>query len=101
MNGDPVLLNGGAIAQPDGVVTLDMIKQARERADAAGRGLSRKLGSGRRRGEGLGSCSGRSRGPPILKRFASEGAERVAGNEMALDVEGVLDRGVNGKKALP
>jgi hypothetical protein len=42
-------------------------------------GLSRELGSGRTRVEGLGSCSGRSRRPPILKRFASESAERIAG----------------------
>ena len=30
----------------------------------------------------------------------SEGAERAAGGEMALDVEGVLDSGVNGQEAL-
>ena len=62
--------------------------------------LSQELGFDRTRVGRLGSYSGRGRGLPILKRFASEGAERVAGNEMALDVEGVLDRGVNGKKAL-
>ena len=50
--------------------------------------------------EGLGSCSGRSRRPPILKRFASESAERVAGNEMALDVEHVLDCRMNGQEPL-
>ena len=64
------------------------------------RGLSRELGSGRTRVEGLGSCSGRSRRPPILKRFASESAERIAGNEMALDVERVLDCGMNGQEPL-
>ena len=63
-------------------------------------GLSRELGSGRTRVEGLGSCSGRSRSPPILKRFASESAERIAGNEMTLDVERVLDCGMNGQEPL-
>jgi hypothetical protein len=56
--------------------------------------LSRELGSGRTRVEGLGSCSGGSRRPPILKRFASESAEGVAGKKMALDVERVLDAGM-------
>ena len=36
----------------------------------------------------------------ILKRFASESAERIAGNEMALDVGCVLDCGMNGQKPL-
>ena len=67
---------------------------------ASNAGLSRELGSGRTRVEGLGSCSGRSRSPPILKRFASESAERIAGNEMTLDVERVLDCGVNGQEPL-
>ena len=40
-----------------------------------------------RKSEGLGSSSGRRRCLPILQRFASEGAERVAGNKMALNVE--------------
>jgi hypothetical protein len=62
--------------------------------------LSQELGFGRTRVGRLGSYSGRGRGLPMLKRFASEGAERVAGNEMALDVEGVLDRGVNGKESV-
>jgi hypothetical protein len=39
---------------------------------------------------------GRRRRPPILQRFASEGAEGVAGNKMALNVERIVDRGVNG-----
>jgi hypothetical protein len=64
------------------------------------RGLSRELGSGRTRVKGFGSCSGRSRRPPILKRFASKSAERIAGNEMALDVERVLDCGMNGEEPL-
>jgi hypothetical protein len=64
------------------------------------RGLSRELGSGQTRVKGLGSCSGRSRRPPILKRFASESAERIAGDEMALDVERVLDCGMNGQEPL-
>jgi hypothetical protein len=64
------------------------------------KGLSRELGSGRTRVELLGSCSGDGRRPPILKRFASKNAERIAGNEMALDVERVLDCGMNGQEPL-
>jgi hypothetical protein len=45
-------------------------------------------------------CSRRGGGPPRLESFVSEDAERVTGGEMALDVEGVLDSGVNGKEAL-
>ena len=44
--------------------------------------------------------SGRGGGSPRLERFFSEDAERAAGGEMALDVEGVLDSGVNGQEAL-
>jgi hypothetical protein len=40
-----------------------------------------------RTSEWLGLSSGRRRCLPILERFASEGAERVAGNKMALNVE--------------
>ena len=64
------------------------------------RGCHVNLAPARTRVEGLGSCSGRSRRPPILKPFASESAERVAGNEMALDVERVLDCGMNGQEPL-
>ena len=44
--------------------------------------------------------SRRGGGSPRLERFFSEDAERAAGGEMALDVEGVLDSGVNGQEAL-
>ena len=50
--------------------------------------------------EELGLDSSRGCCPPIPEGFASEGAERVAGNKMALDVEGVLDGGVNGQEPL-
>jgi hypothetical protein len=53
-----------------------------------------------RKSEGLGSSSGRSRRPPVLQRFPSEDAERVAGNEMALNVERILDDGVNSQEPL-
>ena len=49
--------------------------------------------------EELGLDSSRGRCPPIPEGFASEGAEHVAGNKMALDVEGVLDGGVNRQEA--
>jgi hypothetical protein len=41
------------------------------------------------------SGSGRGCGSPSPERFLSEDAERAAGGEMALDVEGVEDYGVN------
>src|SRR5208282_1357353 len=46
------------------------------------------------------SGSGRGGGSPRLERFFSEDVERVAGSEMALDVEGVENGGVNGQEAL-
>jgi hypothetical protein len=54
----------------------------------------------KRKSEGQGSSSGRCRRPPILQRFASEDSERIAGNKMALNVERILDRGVNGQEPL-
>ena len=45
------------------------------------------LASAERKSEGLGLSSGRGRCLPILERFASEGAERVAGNKMALELK--------------
>ena len=45
-------------------------------------------------GSGCGSSS------PRLESFFSEDAERAAGSEMALDVESVVDDGVNGQEAL-
>ena len=58
------------------------------------------LASAEGKSEGLGLNSSRGRCPPIPEGFASERAERVAGNKMALDVEGVLDGGVNGQEPL-
>ncbi len=46
------------------------------------------------------SSSGRGDGSPSPERLFSEGAERVTGCEMALDVEGVVDGGVNRQEAL-
>ena len=47
-----------------------------------------------------GSGSGRGGGSPRPESFVSEDPEREAGREMALDVEGVVDSGVNRQKAL-
>jgi hypothetical protein len=44
------------------------------------------------------SVLGRPSGSPRLERFASEDAERVAGCEMTLDIEVIVDGGVNGQK---
>jgi hypothetical protein len=46
------------------------------------------------------SDSGRSGGSPRPESFRSEGPELAAGCEMALNVENVLDGGVNGQEAL-
>jgi len=48
----------------------------------------------------LSSDSGYGGGSPRLERFVSEDAERAAGCEMALNVESVLDGGVNRQEAL-
>jgi hypothetical protein len=58
------------------------------------------LASAEGKSERLGLNSSRGRCPPVPEGFASEGAERVAGNKIALDVEGVLDGGGNGQKPL-
>jgi hypothetical protein len=46
------------------------------------------------------SFSGRGGGSPRPERLVLEDAKRAAGGEMALDVERVLDGGVNGQEAL-
>src|ERR1700729_3701528 len=46
------------------------------------------------------SCSGRGGGSPRLESFFSEDMERAAGGEVALDVECVVDGGVNGQETL-
>jgi len=46
------------------------------------------------------SCSGRGGGSPRPERFVSEDAKRAAGGEVGLDVECVVDGGVNGQETL-
>ena len=67
---------------------------------AVAKTLSRELeqSSGGSHKPSSSSCG--RRGPPRPERFVSEDAERVAGGEMALDVEGVEGSGENGQKAL-
>jgi hypothetical protein len=61
--------------------------------------LSRELKLGRANFRGrFSSCRGS--GSPRPQGVLSEDAERAAGCEMALDVESVLDGGVNGQEAL-
>jgi hypothetical protein len=48
----------------------------------------------------LSSGSGRGGSSPRPERFVSEDAKRAAGCEMALDVERVLDGGVNRQESL-
>jgi putative tryptophan/tyrosine transport system substrate-binding protein len=50
--------------------------------------------------EKLSSDSGRGSGSPRPERFFAEDPERASGCEMALDVECVVDGGVNGQEAL-
>ena len=48
----------------------------------------------------LSSGSSRGSGSPRPERFVSEDAKRAAGSEMTLDVERVVDGGVNGQEPL-
>src|SRR5277367_5679551 len=57
--------------------------------------LSRELNFGRVKIGSLRSGSGRGGGSPRPECCVSEDAERAAGHEMALDVERVLEGGVN------
>jgi hypothetical protein len=79
-----------ADTQFDGLERRDLLDAGRSGV------LSRELGFGRTKVRRFGSSSGRRRCLPILERFPSEDAERVAGNKMALNVERVMDDGVNG-----
>jgi hypothetical protein len=58
------------------------------------------LAVAKRKSEGLGSSSSCSRCPPVLRRFPSEDAERVAGNKMALNAERIVDGGLKREEAL-
>ena len=62
--------------------------------------LSRELRNAQERVERDYPSHRRYRGIPLLDRLGSEGAQRAAGDEMALQVEGVVDGGMGGKKAL-
>ena len=62
-------------------VTAATLKLAKRQESV--RGCHVNLAPARREAK-VGFCSGRSCRLPILKRFASESAERISGNEMAL-----------------
>jgi HEAT repeats len=74
---------------------LDEIDLARAAA-----GVSRELKFGRPKIGKPSSNSGRGGGSPRPERFFAEDPERAAGCEMALDVECVVDGGVNGQEEL-
>ena len=77
-------------------------KSRRRSHEARGRcqTLSREPNLARAKIGSPNSGSGCGGGSPRPERFVSEDAERAAGCEMALDVESVLDGGVNGQEAL-
>ena len=76
------------------------ISRAWRQTFSSARALSRELEFGRANFGKSGSGSCRGGGSPRPERFVSEDAERAAGCEMALDVECVVDGGVNGQEAL-
>jgi hypothetical protein len=71
-----------------------------ERCEAVDGALSREPNLARAKIGSPNSGSGCGSSSPRLESFFSEDAERAAGCEMALDVESVLDDGVNGQEAL-
>ncbi len=73
---------------------------SRLRAGRCSGGVVTRTEFGRVKIESLSSGSRRGGGSPRPKRLISEYAERAAGCEMALDVEGVLDGGVNRQESL-
>jgi hypothetical protein len=73
---------------------------AGEKHQRSAEGAVTRTNIGRVKIGSLSSGSGRGGGSPRPERFVSKDAERAAGCEMALDVERVLDGGVNGQEAL-
>jgi hypothetical protein len=66
----------------------------------SGRGLVTRTEFGPAQLGSPSTCSGRGGGSPRPERFVSENAKRAAGGEVALDVECVVDGGVNGQETL-
>jgi hypothetical protein len=60
--------------------------------------LSRELGFGQTKGRKARFEFRPQSLPPGLQRFASQDAESIAGNKMALNVERIVDRGLNGQE---
>jgi len=83
-----------------GVIFAYRITTEASIADRTRRGAVTRTEFGRAQYGSPSSGSGRGGGSPRLERFFSEDVERVAGGEMALDVEGVENGGVNGQQAL-
>jgi hypothetical protein len=76
------------------------LERRHELPDDIGEALSRELNLAARNLEVPVLNLRRGSGSPRLESFFSEDAVCVAGCEMALDVESVLDGGVNGQEAL-
>ena len=79
-----------------GSTSLRRSGDLQQRLEDRRRDCHENLASAEGKSEEFGLDSSRGRCPPIPEGFASEGAERVAGNKMALNVERVMDDGVNG-----
>src|SRR5580704_6029431 len=73
---------------------------AGEKHQRSAEGAVTRTNIGRVKIGSLSSGSGRGGGSPRPERLVSEDAERAAGCEMALDVERVLDGGVNRQEPL-
>ena len=90
---DGVAKRQAAIAQADDRVLDQQDRVLREALSREPNLARAKIGSPNS-GSGCGSSL------PRPESFFSEDAERAAGYEMTLDVEGVLDDGVKGQEAL-
>ena len=89
--------NGQTEGQINKLKTLKRAMYGRAGVDS---GVVTRTKFGRVKIGSLSSGSGRGGGSPRPERFVSEDAERAAGCEMALDVERVLDGGVNRQESL-
>jgi hypothetical protein len=85
------------------LLALAAILDGRSRTEAAtigGMALSRELREGVQHREASTHSRRSSRDPPNMRRRGPEGPKRAAGNEVALNIERVVDRSMHREKAL-